>query len=1044
MNNQLKFDEFLRSLAISKDSSYTMLLGAGCSITSDIQSANDCVWEWKKIIYKSNNPNVQDWIENYKDTKVQDVIQKWLDNQGSYISKGDIDEYSFYAQKCFPIEENRRQYFQKICANKEPSAGYRTIPILLKQGMLDSVWTTNFDDLVKIACINGKAQAIDISLDTVDRINQRTQNRNELPIIKLHGDFKYGSLKNTSKELQQQDETLRSKLVDYLSDKNLIVIGYSGRDISLMNSLKDAYSKSGAGILYWCGYGDKINSEVSKLLKFIEKQGRKAFYINTDGFDNTMLNLTKLIVEDNSNLKEELKQLKNISQLDNFTPFNLQLERVNKVLKSNLFPIEFPKEIFVFDANIPTKPWKIIKDKTLDDFNISAVPFGKSIWAFGTAEYVQQKFVDLITGELKRKPLTDIKIYNQSINYLLLSSLCKLLSQARSFKTNFKDKLWDDSNFKIIHNHKVYDAIKIGLEKIEGEFYLSLNPDFYIADNSIPKETKQQIGLAFFHKIWNQHFNDYVNTWREKLFNGKDKVINFEFPLNKGTGFTFKVTKSPIFTNVCDLNNRYTNTHNVPLPLIKLKGIQFKETGLLFSTNNGQNKVSDIHPMRGLVNNKPYDSGVNSLLKNTIDLGVICPEEDSQKLYTFLNMQNQEIQKNNPNDNYIIDFKGFYNTYGLSLNIPTISSKNWSIINNYTKTSFKEIVHEIKGNICDKINSQCSFGSQKILIIYIPKRWDNFLHYNDGVESFDLHDYIKAFCAEKGVTSQIIKEKTVLDVNLNCQINWWLSLSYFVKSFRTPWVIDNTDKSTAFAGIGYSIDNKEDHKGHIILGCSHIYSSNGEGLKYKLSKVNDKIKWINKRPHLSYDDAYEFGKNVLNLFYESMNELPKRVVIHKRTFYTEDEKKGILDSLYDSKKIENVDLIEINFEDNIRYVSSKIKNGKTEIDGFSVSRGTCIQLNDREALLYAHGVVPSVVNSTFNFYPGGRYIPKPLRIIKHHGLGSLEQITNEILGLTKMNWNSLNMYSQLPATISSSNEIARIGKLIENTDKIQYDYRYFI
>ncbi|MEZ7500292.1 hypothetical protein QO200_16270, partial [Flavobacterium sp. Arc3] len=73
-----------------------------------------------------------------------------------------------------------------------------------------------------------------------------------------------------------------------------------------------------------------------------------------------------------------------------------------------------------------------------------------------------------------------------------------------------------------------------------------------------------------------------------------------------------------------------------------------------------------------------------------------------------------------------------------------------------------------------------------------------------------------------------------------------------------------------------------------------------------------------------------------------------------------------------------------------------------------------------------------------------QYIPKPLKIIKHHGTGSLEQIANEILGLTKMNWNSLNMYSQLPATISSSNDIARIGKLIENKEKIEYDYRYFI
>ena len=57
--------------------------------------------------------------------------------------------------------------------------------------------------------------------------------------------------------------------------------------------------------------------------------------------------------------------------------------------------------------------------------------------------------------------------------------------------------------------------------------------------------------------------------------------------------------------------------------------------------------------------------------------------------------------------------------------------------------------------------------------------------------------------------------------------------------------------------------------------------------KYKLSSIsNDKIQWRNKKPHLSYDDAYEFGRSILNLFYESMNELPKRVVIHKRTFLT--------------------------------------------------------------------------------------------------------------------------------------------------------------
>lgn len=131
---KLQYDEFLRLVSISKENSYSMLLGAGCPITSDIQSAYDCIWEWKKIIYKSNNPNVQDWIDNYKSPKSQDTIQKWLDNQGKYIENGDLEEYSYYAKKCFPIDENRRQYFQKICMN--------TAQKLLKRAVFDKTMSS--------------------------------------------------------------------------------------------------------------------------------------------------------------------------------------------------------------------------------------------------------------------------------------------------------------------------------------------------------------------------------------------------------------------------------------------------------------------------------------------------------------------------------------------------------------------------------------------------------------------------------------------------------------------------------------------------------------------------------------------------------------------------------------------------------------------------------------------------------------------------------------------------------------------------------------
>ncbi len=1038
---RLQFDEFLRSISIGKNDSYTLLLGAGCSISSGIPSANDCIWDWKGSIYKSNNPSSKNWINNFRDPKVQRTIQTWIDKQNSFISKDDPNEYSYYAKKCFPIDRNRRQYFQQICSNRNPSIGYKTIPLLVKQGMLDSVWTTNFDDLVMNSCIFGGVQGIDISLDSVDRINQRTQNSNELPIIKLHGDFKYGDLKNTKDELQKQDSTFRSRLVEYLTDKNLIVIGYSGRDTSLMNALSEAYDKEGGGMLYWCGYHDNYNSEVENLINKANQKNRQAFFVPTDGFDSTLLNITKLLVANDNELVNELSQIQQTSKSnENFTPFKLNTNRVNKVLKSNCYPLKLPDEVLVFDSKIKESPWKTVKELTKENSAISAIPYKGKIWAFGTVQSIKEVFGNYIVGDISRKPITDAKIHHSGLNFLMLSTICKLLVSSNQLNTNFENKIWGNE-YQTILGTKVFEAIKLSIEKIRGSYYLSLNPSFYIVSREIPKEKIQAIGLNYYHKIWNNKYNTVVDKWRKRLFN-QDKL---EFPIDSGSGFIFSISKAPIFTNICDLNNSSSRQHNVPDSLIRLEGLQFKESELTFSTNHGGNLVSDTHPMRGLINNKPYETNLNTFLSDTIQLGVIAPARDSDEFYNFLCKQNQEIKRHNSNDGYLLDYKGFHNIYGLSLNIPEVSSQDWQPLNEPNGESLKNSIAALRRSICDRINAISSSGTNKVIVIYIPTRWNELTSYNNEGESFDLHDYIKAYCVEKRITSQIIREKTIKDKQQSCQINWWLSLSYYVKSLRTPWVLKSIDSTTAFAGIGYSVNSKEDGKGHIVLGCSHIYSSTGEGLKYKLSKIdNERIQWRHKKPHLSYDDAYEFGKSVINLFYESMNTIPRRVVIHKRTFYTEEEKRGILDSLLDNNDIESVDLIEINYENDIKYVSSKIREGKTEIDGFSVSRGTCIKLSSSQALLWAHGVIPSVINPRYNFYPGGRYIPKPLKIIKHHGEGSLEQIANEILGLTKMNWNSLNMYSQLPATISSSNDIARIGKLIENSSKIEYDYRYFI
>ena len=77
-------DAFIRSIKQNKDIEHAVLLGAGASIESGIQSANDCIWEWKKDIFISQNPHLVYQYKNIKTDTVRKAIQQWLDSQGIY------------------------------------------------------------------------------------------------------------------------------------------------------------------------------------------------------------------------------------------------------------------------------------------------------------------------------------------------------------------------------------------------------------------------------------------------------------------------------------------------------------------------------------------------------------------------------------------------------------------------------------------------------------------------------------------------------------------------------------------------------------------------------------------------------------------------------------------------------------------------------------------------------------------------------------------------------------------------------------------------
>ncbi|WP_377829285.1 hypothetical protein ACFKHW_04200 [Bradyrhizobium lupini] len=89
-------------------------------------------------------------------------------------------------------------------------------------------------------------------------------------------------------------------------------------------------------------------------------------------------------------------------------------------------------------------------------------------------------------------------------------------------------------------------------------------------------------------------------------------------------------------------------------------------------------------------------------------------------------------------------------------------------------------------------------------------------------------------------------------------------------------------------------------------------------------------------------------------------------------------------------------------------------------------------------MLYTRGTV-----DFYKTYPG-MYVPAPLKVTVYEQDSSLESLSNEILGLTKMNWNNTQMDGRLPITLECARKIGDIMKYVSPTEKPQVSYSFYM
>jgi len=463
---------------------FVLMLGAGTSVTSNVLLVKDMLKEWR--------------LRHYEMYKVGNETQdEHLIKQNWYLTS---DEYAILFEKLFDQPSQRREYIESCIKDSSPSWGYIYLVNLVRNKIFNTVFTTNFDDLLNEACYLFSSEvrpivcAHDSSISSVRITSQRPK------IIKLHGDFLFDNIKNTIRELETLEQNTQDKFKQYASEFGFIVLGYSGNDRSVMDTFNtllrfDQYFPNG---IYWCvRKGSEISEKVDMLTRF-----PKFKIVEIDGFDEFSADV-------HSNLNLPL-------QPEMSDPYSALAIRLNGLMDKIKIPengIVHP----VIDNDIKALGRKIAKFTETNDVSIDTgskiekvpIPYG----LLSNINTRNGKLADALIYRMKELEITPSpKAFVEAFNLMIKSNRfdceAKLLTDLRNSKELFAQS--PSTTFDIalpymnIGKYEIANEIlDLGYEihkRYNGEFlmdYYSLNKAQIKKHQEIPFTEQERKGLTF-------------------------------------------------------------------------------------------------------------------------------------------------------------------------------------------------------------------------------------------------------------------------------------------------------------------------------------------------------------------------------------------------------------------------------------------------------------------------------------------------------------------------------------------------------------------
>jgi hypothetical protein len=300
-----------------------------------------------------------------------------------------------------------------------------------------------------------------------------------------------------------------------------------------------------------------------------------------------------------------------------------------------------------------------------------------------------------------------------------------------------------------------------------------------------------------------------------------------------------------------------------------------------------------------------------------------------------------------------------------------------------------------------------------------------------------FHHQLKARLLHKAIPTQILRESTIDWRNhkkangmflrdfskIEGHLAWSLSTAAFYKTGGRPWKLSDIRDGVCYVGLVYK---KDERSGDARNACcaAQMFLDSGDGTVFRGAVgpwYNDKTKEF----HLRRPQAKQLISIAVETYKEKKGDYPTELFIHAKTRFNDEEWNGFSDAVPETKN-----LVGISITDN-----KPLKIYRPDSD-FPMLRGLAYIQSDKSGYLWTKGFVPRLETSL------SMEVPNPLYIEISKGAANIKTVLEDILALTKLNYNACIYGDGIPVTLRFADAIGEIltASPIPNTPPLAFKY----